>query len=634
MKTRVLLIALVLSQLTTGLVNAATRYVSLSGSNTPGFYSLATAANNIETCMMFANPGDLILVDQGTYVLTGAIPQSQAMTIESIFGPSLTIIDGNYVTLCVRLNNANAVFRGFTIQHGYNPGGFGGGVNIVNGGTLENCIIQNNQARDGGGVALDNGGLIQNCIIRNNLASDNGSAGYGGGVRLLFGGEIRNCLITDNTSIYYGGGVNIWETGIVKNCAISGNTAPHGAGIRTRNNSSVYNSIIYYNLGDNYEVEGGSYFYYNCCSTPALPPGRSSNCISSIPVFISTTPGSEDYHLSAGSPCIDAGMNIAWMVTVPDLDGNPRIVNGTVDLGPYEYFMPAPADADGDGVPDVDDDYPADPARAFNNFYPASGYGTLGFEDLWPSKGDYDFNDLVCDYQFKMVTNASNIIVEMFGTFTIKAFGAGMHNGFGFQFPSSLVNQSHLQVTGYNLQGGSYISLNASGLENGQLKPTIIVLADPFELMANPGAGIGVNTDPSTPYVAPATVTIHMVFTGGSYTIADVDIAHFNPFIICNKNRLVEVHLPDYPPTSLADQAIFGAADDTSDPPTGRYYKTSNNLPWAINIYESFDYPIERIPINNAYLHFIEWGESSGTLYPNWYQNQPGYRNSTYIYHH
>ena len=53
-------------------------------------------------------------------------------------------------------------------------------------------------------------------------------------------------------------------------------------------------------------------------------------------------------------------------------------------------------DTDNDGVADEDDDYPSDPYRAYNNYYPAQGvYGTVAFEDNWPNKADYDFNDLV-----------------------------------------------------------------------------------------------------------------------------------------------------------------------------------------------------------------------------------------------
>ncbi|NLH53483.1 MAG: LruC domain-containing protein, partial [Bacteroidales bacterium] len=78
------------------------------------------------------------------------------------------------------------------------------------------------------------------------------------------------------------------------------------------------------------------------------------------------------------------------------------------------------ADADGDGVGDQDDEYPTDPFRAFNNYYPSSnGFATLAFEDNWPNKGDYDFNDVVVDYQLNRVTNSQNQLVEVLGTFVL-----------------------------------------------------------------------------------------------------------------------------------------------------------------------------------------------------------------------
>ena len=46
------------------------------------------------------------------------------------------------------------------------------------------------------------------------------------------------------------------------------------------------------------------------------------------------------YSLSAGSPCIDAGtLNLPPGLELPetDLAGNPRVYNGYVDMGAYEY---------------------------------------------------------------------------------------------------------------------------------------------------------------------------------------------------------------------------------------------------------------------------------------------------------
>ena len=52
------------------------------------------------------------------------------------------------------------------------------------------------------------------------------------------------------------------------------------------------------------------------------------------PVFVD--PDNNDYHLSAASPCRDTGDNGAPGLPVNDMDGQPRIMNGVVDMGAYE----------------------------------------------------------------------------------------------------------------------------------------------------------------------------------------------------------------------------------------------------------------------------------------------------------
>jgi LruC domain-containing protein len=92
------------------------------------------------------------------------------------------------------------------------------------------------------------------------------------------------------------------------------------------------------------------------------------------------------------------------------------------------------------------------------------------------------------------------------------------------------------------------------------------------------------------------------------------------------------VHLPDNPPTALVNPDYFDTEHDNSNPETGRYYKTENNLPWAINVPSEFDYPVEKAVIIQAYLHFATWAESSGSQYADWYLNNTGYRNNDVIY--
>lgn len=299
------------------------------------------------------------------------------------------------------------------------------------------------------------------------------------------------------------------------------------------------------------------------------------------------------------------------------------------DTFTYKLCLPEPLDYICDDATAVITVEPPLPGVIINH-YPAAGPGTLAFEDLWPAKGDYDFNDVVIDYQFAITTNTSNKLEYIEATFTLQAFGASFENGFGFQL-SENIDADDLTVSGYSLTE-NFINLDPNGTEAGQSRPTIIVFDNAFNEMQHPGQGIGVNTEPWAPYVAPKTIMIAIEIEPNKYSYNQLDIANFNPFIIVDKNRAVEVHLPHYPPTDLADQSLFGQWDDDSDASSGRYYVTANNLPWAINIYEKFDWPVEKQDIIWVHLKFAEWAVSGGLMYPDWFKNLPGYRNQGLIY--
>lgn len=286
-------------------------------------------------------------------------------------------------------------------------------------------------------------------------------------------------------------------------------------------------------------------------------------------------------------------------------------------------------DVDGDGVSDEDDEYPNDADRAFNIYYPnANTKGSFAFEDNWPGKGDYDFNDLVVDYQFKQVVNSSNELVDLEASFKFKASGATFLNGFGFEM--GLAPNDIASVTGTSLISG-YINTLVNGSEAGQTKGTIIVTDNVFTQIPNPGGGIGSNTTTGGTYVEPVTLNIK-VTTVNPVSLDITGTPPYNPFIIVDTERGREVHLADYPPTSLANNGYFGSEHDRSDPGSGKYYKTQNNLPWGIDTPVPFDYPVEKAQIINAHLKFASWAESGGNVFTDWYQNLSGYRNSENIF--
>lgn len=283
-------------------------------------------------------------------------------------------------------------------------------------------------------------------------------------------------------------------------------------------------------------------------------------------------------------------------------------------------------DTDGDGVPDEQDAAPNDPTYAFVQYSPSlSQYGTLAFEDSYPSQGDYDLNDMVIDHQFELRLNAANKVTSMRAKLILRAMGASYRNGFGFELPISPSNIA--SVTGALLKN-NIVKLNSNGTEAGQTNAVIMAFDNGFDLMSAPGGGF-VNTEKDKPLIKPDTVKLVINFSTPP-TVAELGDAPYNPFIFVNRDRSREIHLAGYKPTSLANLKLFGTADDDSG--TGKYYQTKSNLPWGIQLPTSFAYPIEKEPINKAYLKFNEWSESKGTLYPDWYKSLNGYQNKVKIY--
>ncbi|MFW5758550.1 MAG: LruC domain-containing protein [Bacteroidota bacterium] len=290
----------------------------------------------------------------------------------------------------------------------------------------------------------------------------------------------------------------------------------------------------------------------------------------------------------------------------------------------------SPEDTDNDGVSDVFDDYPEDPDRSFDYQYPAEeSFGSLVFEDLWPGKGDYDFNDMVIDYNFKHIANPRNEIMEMEVSVVLRAIGASYKNGFGFSLNTNPENI--LEITGTRITD-DYITFNNNGTEANQSLATIIAFDNAFEIMPHPGGGSGINTTTGQPFVTPDTMRISITFEN-PLPAEQLDAAPYNPFIIVNQNRGKEVHLPMHPPTDLADTDLFSTQQDQSNPDQEKYYVADELLPWALNIPEKFIYPQEKNDITKAYNMFQLWAKSQGSSYPDWYRDKPGYKNNALLFY-
>jgi hypothetical protein len=202
---------------------------------------------------------------------------------------------------------------------GNGGGGSGGGASSC---TLYYCTLTGNGAFRGGGAAEC---TLYHCTLTGNSAVD-----YGGGA---FGGTLYNCTLTSNSAggPHGRGGGACFST--LYNCTLTGNSAYYDGGGAF--GSTLNNCIVYFNTNGDHS---GSTMNY-CCTTP-MPTNGLGN-ITNAPLFVDCADG--DLRLQTDSPCINAGNN-DYVTTSMDLDGNPRISGGVVDIGAYEFaFTPGMA---------------------------------------------------------------------------------------------------------------------------------------------------------------------------------------------------------------------------------------------------------------------------------------------------
>ncbi len=274
-----------------------------------------------------------------------------------------SVITGNVATFGGGLYNCDGMIHNNVITSnstGSMPEGGGGGLLACNG-TIQNNTITGNRSVG----LLDCDGTIQN-----NTIADNFNGGLWG-----CGGIIKNNTISGNTALWAGGGLSGCH-GIIQNNFIIGNWGPglhycHGI---IRNNTIAGNSgwggrgchgaIVNCILWGNMAPEGGQLYEssepsYSCIE--GWTGGGEAN-ISEDPQFVDRdghdddpqTYGDNDYRLLRTSPCIDSGVNEDWMWEAVDLDGNPRILHGTVDMGAYEasletWYVDGSVPVSGDG---------------------------------------------------------------------------------------------------------------------------------------------------------------------------------------------------------------------------------------------------------------------------------------------
>lgn len=321
-----------------------------------------------------------------TYDISGTVNNALANTTRRVLTQPLPYYRNGNELQNEEINGfkVETTWNGFIIEDGntrinHQRDG-GAGVALRQNGVLEDCIIRNNTnsvytSGRGGGVFC-NGGVLINCRIEDNVLnrlSGNRSV-FGGGIYLRWG-TTYNCVYAKNTLVNvqakkWGSGVYI-ETGTFFNNTVVDNTGGVGLGVgqyfASQSALNLFNTIVYGNthgirsvpenvqiMRERQQTSPSNLQITNCCipsggigiftsddvyegSSTSQANLTTSNLVTSNPDL------TENYELSANSPCINSGiseglMNEGQPVVLPSTDMNytTRIKDCTIDIGAYE----------------------------------------------------------------------------------------------------------------------------------------------------------------------------------------------------------------------------------------------------------------------------------------------------------
>ncbi len=321
----------------------------------------------IQSAIEWASDGDTVLVAPGVYHERIQF-RGKAITVQSDRGPAVTTIDGTGffgpVVSFREGEGRGSVLRGFTVTGGSHYGGPpGGGISCYDFGpagrgsptspTIQECVIRGNRADMGGGLAGDplledceisgnrspycGGGLwgtpvMRRCRVSGNLAYDGGGLysdrpgaliedstfvgntaleGARGGGLYIASGAIRRCLVAQNHGdgtgySVHGAGINAAGPVSIERCTIADNRVvgadPLGSNVGgVFGRGTLVDCIVWGNDALQLDAIFGTSATYS--DVGGGLPGAGN--IDQDPLF--ADPANLDYHMQAGSPCIDAG---------------------------------------------------------------------------------------------------------------------------------------------------------------------------------------------------------------------------------------------------------------------------------------------------------------------------------------
>ena len=199
-------------------------------------------------------------------------------------------------------------------------------------------------------------------------------------------------------------------------------------------------------------------------------------------------------------------------------------------------------------------------------------HGMLVFEDLWPQRGDFDFNDATVAYNYIIVLDPDGRVTSLDLTVNVLSLGSSLSNELMLHLP--VPSGTALDVS-REFENGDVEPL-APAPDEGEL--VIPMTGDLRSLFANVTPPI--TTTDTVPSVPSAALRVRVRFE----TPQAIDLAQapFDLFLARVGDRGHQFHRPQYAGTDTMNTSLFGTGDDASTP--ARHFVNHQGIPFVLNV--------------------------------------------------
>ncbi|ADV45023.1 hypothetical protein Bache_3096 [Bacteroides helcogenes P 36-108] len=251
-------------------------------------------------------------------------------------------------------------------------------------------------------------------------------------------------------------------------------------------------------------------------------------------------------------------------------------------------------------------------------YYPnKNSKGTLMFEDLYPSKGDYDFNDFVIGYNvdaFFSVGSNGETRDGFTMTFQVRAIGGSLP----FRPALRLKGWAMSNLEGATIEFKSTLNdINMELVSGRSGNDDVIFVINGTENLKSGGFYNTYANKTSTNFPV---ITCKVIRNNKNderrflnYMSLAAALPNYFDFFIQNTSTTDEIHFYGFGPTDMC----------TTQSSTTEYRDPKSKLVWAIAIPQLIAHPQEGTDILKVYPNFKGWVSSGGNSSVDWYTKKP-----------